>query len=608
VEVRLADEAGGHKTVAMTLAAVEGHAAEKEQRLTELVQLWEAQRTATDPSAQVVRGARVQVPFPRDWEQQDELARNAYLREFNAHMLPHFALYNEMGDLVFQLLEEQRRRARTAYVTLYPGEKSELVWYGVEIVYVIAPAPQQGWHDDDVKAREMQVAIFCTPTHHATWHYCYDGDGLAFLRSLRHRVCGNNGLRDDAAFEAALLRNGDLAAVTAANSSEELQKVVRRPMFPAGVQMEPGCMTALGDGAVVHAGPALVDARAEPVRVFVAAQCASAGKFDAAFCEDQPAQIDGIAKLIELGLDSTVYTTRHVQEMRYDPFNVSRGVSGWASVAKRTQSDVAKLMNPLCEPPPHAQPQPQVPPKPRTTAASGPAKTPSEFTVCEGWTAPAFKHAHTHTFSHDCYLFWGHTGDDYDIEVIAMGDDCPEAGVVLRPIAPDDWQEILVKKGQVIKVLPGWRARWLVLGKGPCTKKYSYYLKDGREVKAAGAAEGKYEIQCDLCRADCWRASWLLAEVDVEARKMGGPDVCVKCFAALTSSNSLTASDKAQRLAFGRAWREPLDPQVAQAFRPPFKPAKAVRASGRSGYVALECVKGKRAGEEREKPPKRRRR
>jgi hypothetical protein len=493
---------------------------------------------------------------------------------------------------------------RTAYLTLYPGERSELVWYGVEIVYAIAPAPLQGWHDDDVKAREMQAAIFCTPTRHATWHYCYNGDGCEFLRSLRDRVFGNKGA-EGAVFEAALLRNGDLAAVTAANSSEELKKVVTRPMFPAGVKMGAGCLTALGDGAVVHAGPALVDACAEPVRVFVAAQCAPAAKFDAAFCEDQPAQIDGFAKLIELGLDSTVFTTRHVQEMRHDPFNRSRGVAAWASVAKRAESDVAKVLNPFCKPPPAAQPLAKDQAVRRTAAESGPATTPSGFTVCEGWPAPAFKHAHTFTFNQGAYLWWGHQGHDYDIEVICV-EECPQKGVVLRPIAPDKWEEICVKKGQVIKVSPGARARWLPLGKGPCTKMYSYY-KDGHEVEAAGATEGQYRIQCDICRADCWGESHVLAEEDRAARQMRGADVCVKCFAALTNSNSLIASEKAQRLAFGRAWREPLDPHVAEAFRPPFKPAEAVRASGRSGssYVTLECVKGKRAGEERDKPPKR---
>ena len=217
-----------------------------------------------------------------------------------------------------------------------------MVFYGVEIVYAIAPVPLQGWHDDDVKAREMQVAIFCTPTRQATWHYCYDGDGLALLRGLRERVLGNKGVLDDAVFEAALLRNGDLAAVTAANSSEELKKVVTRPMFPAGSKMDAGCLTALGDGAVVHAGPALVDVSAEPVRMFVAAQCAPAGKFDGAYCEDQPSQTDGWAKFLELGLDASTHSMLHVQLMRFDTFNQLRGVAAWASVAKRAESDVAK--------------------------------------------------------------------------------------------------------------------------------------------------------------------------------------------------------------------------------------------------------------------------
>lgn len=165
------------------------------------------------------------------------------------------------------------------------------------------------------------------------------------------------------------------------------------------------------------------------------------------------------------------------------------------------------------------------------------------------------------------------------------------------PIEPDNWREICVKKGQVIKVLPGWRARWLPLGKGPCTKKYSYYLKDGREVEEAGAGEGKYAIQCDMCFADCWRESWLLAEDDVLARNMGGADVCVKCFVDLTGSNSLTASEMAQRLAFGRAWREPLDPQVAQAFCPPLKPAKAVptRATAARKRPASQSTRGERS-------------
>ena len=137
VEVQVTDERGRHKTVALTLAAADGHAAEKEQRLTELVQLWEAARIRTDPTAQVVRGARVQVPFPRDWEQQDAVAREAFLREFNQHMLPHFALYEEMGDLVFQLLEEQRRRAITAYLTLYPGEKSTGSESALRVLWVV---------------------------------------------------------------------------------------------------------------------------------------------------------------------------------------------------------------------------------------------------------------------------------------------------------------------------------------------------------------------------------------------------------------------------------------------------------------------------------------
>jgi hypothetical protein len=101
------------------------------------VQLWEAARIRTDPTAQVVRGARVQVPFPRDWEQQDAVAREAFLREFNQHMLPHFALYEEMGDLVFQLLEEQRRRAITAYLTLYPGEKSTGSESALRVLWVV---------------------------------------------------------------------------------------------------------------------------------------------------------------------------------------------------------------------------------------------------------------------------------------------------------------------------------------------------------------------------------------------------------------------------------------------------------------------------------------
>lgn len=567
VEVQVTDERGRHKTVALTLAAVDGHAAQKEERLTALVQLWEAQRISTDRSAQVVRGGRVQVPFPRDWKQQDAVARTAFLREFNEHMLPYFELYTEMGDLVFQLLEEQRPRARTAYLTLYPGESSDFVWYGVEIVYVIAPAPLQGWHDDDVKAREMQVAIFCTPTHQATWHYCYDGDGVAFLRGLRQRVLGNKGVLDEAVFEAALRRNGDLGAVTAANSSEELKKVVTRPMFPAGLKMEAGCMTALGDGAVVHAGPAL-DARAEPVRVFVAAQCAPSAKFDAAFCDDEPAQIDGWVKMLELGLDTSARSMTHVQQMRFDTFNELRGVTAWASLAKRTESDVRKVLNPLCKPQPNEQAA-------RRTAT---VSTPSGFTVCDGWTAPAFKHAHTYTFFGGYYVIWGHTGHGYAIEVIWMVD-CPDEGVVVKPIAPDNWEEFCVKKGQVIKVVPGARARWLSLGKGPCTKHYAYYDKDGREVEAAGAAEGTYEIQCDVCKADCWRESYKLAHADVLARHMPGPDVCVKCFLALTKSNSLIASDKAERLACGRAWREPLDPQVAQAFCPPIQPSKADSAT-----------------------------
>ena len=472
------------------------------------------------------------------------------------------------------------------------------MFYGVEIVYAIAPVPLQGWHDDDVKAREMQVAIFCTPTRQATWHYCYDGDGLALLRGLRERVLGNKGVLDDAVFEAALLRNGDLAAVTAANSSEELKKVVTRPMFPAGSKMDAGCLTALGDGAVVHAGPALVDVSAEPVRMFVAAQCAPAGKFDGAYCEDQPSQTDGWAKFLELGLDASTHSMLHVQLMRFDTFNQLRGVAAWASVAKRAESDVAKVLNPLCKPPLEAQAQPNEQAARRTAAVSGAATTPSQFTVCEGWTAPAFKHPHTFTFFSGAYLMWGHTGHDYEFEVIEMVD-CPNEGVVLKPIAPDNWQEFIVKKGQVIKVLPGGRARWLSLGKGPCTKRYAYYGKDGREVEAAGAAEGKYAMQCDVCRADCWRESYLLAEADVVARKMPGADVCVKCFLALTTNSSLIASEKAEKLAFGRAWREPLEPQVAEAFCPPFKPAIAKRARARSSDVTLQCAKGQRAQEER---------
>lgn len=151
------------------------------------------------------------------------------------------------------------------------------------------------------------------------------------------------------------------------------------------------------------------------------AVCPSA-KFNASYCDDEPAQVDGLAKLLELGLDTAVHTTRHVQEMRYDAFNRLRGVAGWASVAKRAESDVAKLLNPLCEPPPDAQPQAKDQAERRTAAVSGPAKTPSEFTVCEGWTAPAFKHAHTFTFPNDGYLVWGHAGRYYDAEVIWMLD------------------------------------------------------------------------------------------------------------------------------------------------------------------------------------------
>ena len=571
VELRVKDERGGDKTVAMSMAAEEGHVPAKEQRLTVLVLEWERHRAETDRSAQVVRGKRRQVPFPRDWGSRSEALRKAYLAAFNGHMVRWFVLYNEKGDLVFEVLEVQRGRTRALYLTMYPGEMTELIWNGVELVYTEPPAPLQPWHDDEVKPKEMQVGIFCTPSKQATMHYCYEGDALGMLRVLRDRVVGNKGVVNSI-FEAALQRNGDLAAVTAANSREELMKVVKRPMFPAGVAMRPGHITGMSDAAVIHGGPPLVAGGDEPVRVFIAAQCIPASLFDPAKCEDAPGQIDGLTKMAQLGLDGCTSSIVHLQEQLHDDeFYQSRGAEGLAAAAARETRDVARVWNPLFKSQANALPQTGVQ-RGRHSAAQSEIVTlkPHPFvTVHRGIPAPAFKLGHEHVFDKG-YLSWGHTGDGYAKEVLHMAE-CGEEGVVIRPCGHEDWTEFYVYKGDTAVIEPGFRGRWLDVGTSPtpATKLYSYFDKDGKELHGAGVAEGKWEIRCDICGLDCWCDSYEL-EPDLWADlKLQGRDVCVPCFGSLTRVHEgENFKAKVKKLAFGRAWREPIEPAVSLPFWP----------------------------------------
>jgi hypothetical protein len=197
-------------------------------------------------------------------------------------------------------------------------------------------------------------------------------------------------------------------------------------------------------------------------------------------------------------------------------------------------------------------------------------------TVLRGLPAPAFKLGHEHIFDKG-YLSWAHTGDGYAKEVLHMAE-CSEEGVLIRPCKHDDWKEFYLHKGETAVMDPGFRGLWLDVGTSktdvgtsttPARKLYSYFDKDGNELHGAGDAEGKWEIQCDSCGRDCWRDSYQL-EADLWADlKLQGGDVCVPCFESVTRDHeceNLKANVK--KLAFGRAWREPIEPAVSLPFWP----------------------------------------
>ena len=119
---------------------------------------------------------------------------------------------------------------------------------------------------------------------------------------------------------------------------------------------------------------------------------------------------------------------------------------------------------------------------------------------------------------------------------------------------------------------PGFRGQWLDVGRSttPARKPYSYFDKDGNELHGAGDAEGKWEIQCDNCGGDCWRDSYYQLAQDLWADlKLQGGDLCVRCFESLTRHHEFeNLKANVKKLAFGRAWREPIEPAVSLPFWP----------------------------------------
>jgi hypothetical protein len=573
VDVRLG--VGPHtRTIAISMRSAS--AGTRELKVLEAMRLWESARLTTCPDDHLVIGKRVQAEFPIDFGTLDAEARKTHLAAVAPAMAAHHALYSELGDAVFELLDEQKARAGEMYDDMYHGgirQDGDVRFIGIEVVYVQAPAPLQPAHDDCVRARTLQFAVLCSASDSATRYYHFDGDGRKYLRDFRALTYGNRGVDDDQKFEALLGQHGDLAAVTMELAGPGGGRVLDRPLFPEGQPLVPGHAWGFADVPLTHAGPPL-DAMAKagedgrPLdRCLVVASCHRDTSL--AVTDHRPDQRQGVSHLAALGFDQFLFGSVRMQaELRASWFT-TRGHDGLADLTGRKVSAIPLLLNPL------SATAPSCPTTEAThhviestvqdaTSCDQPRRPHPLVAVYKGRERPVFAHAHYWDFKPGSRFSWGHAGAKYLYEVVIM-ETCPAEGLLMEPEGEENVKcaSFRVYAGDVLVILPGFRCTW-VTDHGPASKLYSYFNEYGELKGGAGDNEGHYVVTCEGCGSDCWLGSFRItakcaAALDMpHVRDATGADLCPRC--RTTHNEAIRAGNfKPTRQRFGRLWREPAD-------------------------------------------------
>jgi hypothetical protein len=535
---------------------------------------------------------------------------------------------------VFRLLDEQRGRAGEMFDAIIGGKPTggAVRFYAVEVVYCVAPAPLQDEHDDIVRKGMAQFAVLCSESRAATRWYFFNGDAAKFLHSIRTSEYGNSEVTD-VLFKQRLAEHGDLGAIAVATAPERAALVLDRPMFPPRCTLLRGHAWALGgEHPVIHGGPSLpavtvrnqagaavvadeetvkkwLESDTEDVagleRCFVATLCERGGTGE--HSDREPQQKSAALKAAELGCDARIRMSRRLQSALNSPFMRRLGTAGWAADTRRPEAEMRALLNPASAP--DAQPlgatRSRTGAEPAAAAAKvatarnpalnewcqpppGGEKRHPLVTVYKGVDAPTFRHGKKYAFGQGEELPWAQCGENYTFETMVIGPKTPEAGILLRPIH-ENWSEFRVFAGEVVVILPGFRAKWITGNEGEAEKDYSYFLVGDGEVRTANrkdlkgnkdsGVEGTTELHCDLCSAECWGESYHLQEGCAEA--LGVKAAAKRCDVCPTCRDKLMSGDGAkdvrvqmnppERQAYARAWREdPYDAAVSASFYPPF--------------------------------------
>ena len=585
VDVRLG--VGPHtRTIAISMRSASRGTTEL--KVLEAMRLWESARLRACPNDHLVIGKRVQAEFPIDFGTLDAEARKKHLAAVAPAMAAHHALYSELGDAVFQLLDEQKARAGEMYDDMYHGgirQDGDVRFIGIEVVYVQAPAPLQPAHDDCVRARTVQFAVLCSASHRATRYYHFDGDGKKYLRDVRALTYGNRGVDDDKKFEALLGQHGDLAAVTMELAGPAGRRLLDRPLFPEGQPLLPGHAWGFADAPLPHAGPPLdADAKAgedgRPLdRCLVVASASRDTSL--AVTDERPDQRQGLVHLAALGFDQFLFGSVPMQAELRAPWVTTRGPAGLADLTGRKVSAMPLLLNPLSATAPSC---------PTTEATQHViASTAQDATMCDEpeprrphplvavykrCERPVLAHGHHFEFNDRSRFSWGHAGWKYLYEVVIM-ETCPAEGLLMEPLGAENVKcaAFRVYEGDVLVILPGFRCAWMT-DHGKASKWYSYFSATGELMGGAGTTtEGQFIVSCEACSSDCWLESFRITPRCAAALDMphvtdpSGADLCPSC--RTVHNEAIKAGNfKPTRQRFGRPWREPADHADSDRFFP----------------------------------------